>query len=159
MHVSDIGSRVDAGQQFAVAERAGEWTAIWYLGQKGWFHNPPGARNALWATGWVATPKQGRDSIPVYGRAYPEAEAYPEGVPPQAIVPLQYQLLAGQRYAVGLVAATEYYRAVTFDPTNHVVVRGDLPLLPDPVRPPHRLRPVRRRGHHAVPDRSAVARK
>jgi hypothetical protein len=126
MHVSDIGSRVDAGQQFAVAERTGEWTAIWYLGQKGWFHDPPGARNALWATGWVATPRPGLESIPVYGRAYPEAEAYPEGVPPQAIVPLQYQLLAGQRYAVGLVAATEYYRAVTFDPANHVVVRGDL---------------------------------
>jgi N-acetylmuramoyl-L-alanine amidase len=126
MRVSDIGSRVDTGQQYAVAERSGEWTAIWYLGQKGWFHDPPGARSALWATGWVATPKPGRDSIPVFGRAYPEPEAYPEGVPPQAITPLQYALPAGQRYAVGMVAATEYYRAVTIDPANHVVVEGDL---------------------------------
>ena len=61
----------------------------------------------------------------MYGRACPEAEAYPEGVPPQAIVPLPYQLLAGQRYSV-IHAETEYYRAVTFDPANHVVVRGEL---------------------------------
>jgi hypothetical protein len=47
-------------------------------------------------------------------------------VPPQAIAPLPYQLLAGQRYAVGQEPETEYYRAVTFDPANHVVVRGEL---------------------------------
>jgi hypothetical protein len=126
MRVSDIGSRVDTGQQYAVADQSGDWTAIWYLGQKGWFHNPPGARNALWASGWVVTPKPDKQSISVYGRAYPEAAAYPAGVPPQAIVPLQYKLLAGQRYAVGLLPETEYYRAVTFDPAGHVVVSGDL---------------------------------
>ncbi len=125
MHVSDIGSRVDTGQQFAVADRSGDWIAIWYLGQKGWFESPPDAPTALWATGWVVTPKPGLDAVPVYGRAYPEAEAYPEGVPPQAIAPLPYQLLAGQRYSV-THAETEYYRAVTFDPANHVVVRGEL---------------------------------
>ncbi len=126
MHVSDIGSRVDTGQQYAVADRSGDWIAVWYLGQKGWFESPPDAPTALWATGWVVTPKPGLDAVPVYGRAYPEAEAYPEGVPPQAIVPLPYQLLAGQRYAVGQEPETEYYRAVTFDPANHVVVRGEL---------------------------------
>ena len=126
MHVSDIGSRVDSGQQYAVAERSGDWIAIWYLGQKGWFESPPDAPTAIWASGWVATPRPGLDAVPVYGRAYPEEEAYPEGVPPQAIVPLPYQLLAGQRYSVGLEAAAEYYRAVTFNPANHVVVRGEL---------------------------------
>jgi hypothetical protein len=126
MRVSDIGSRVDTGQQYAVLDRSGDWTAIWYLGQKGWFHDPPDARNALWASGWVATPKPDRQSIPVFGRAYPESAAYPAGVPPQSIVPLQYKLLAGQRYAVGLLADTEYYRAVTFDPAQHVVVSGQL---------------------------------
>jgi hypothetical protein len=47
-------------------------------------------------------------------------------VPPQAIAPLPYQLLAGQRYAVGQEPETEYYRTVTFDPANRVVVRGEL---------------------------------
>lgn len=127
MRVSDIGSRVDTGQQYAVADRSGDWTAIWYLGQKGWFHDPPGARNAVWATGWVVTPKPDKEWIPVYGRAYPEPEAYPAGVPVQAIVPLQYQLPAGQRYAVGQSPEAEYYRAVTLDPAQHVVVSGELP--------------------------------
>ncbi|HLM74681.1 MAG TPA: hypothetical protein VK459_18365, partial [Polyangiaceae bacterium] len=41
-------------------------------------------------------------------------------------VPLQYELLAGQRYAVGFSPETEYYRAVTLDPANHVVVSGNI---------------------------------
>jgi len=130
MGVADVGSRADAGQQYAVADRSGQgddrWTAIWYLGQKGWFRDPAGARTALWASGMVVTPRPGLASVPVYGRAYPEAEAYPEGVPPQAIAPLQYEMLAGQRYVLGQEPETEYYRAVTFDATQHVVVRGDL---------------------------------
>jgi N-acetylmuramoyl-L-alanine amidase len=126
MRISDIGSRVDTGQQYAVADRSGDWTAIWYLGQKGWFYDPPKARNAVWATGWVVTPKPDKSWIPVYGRAYPEPEAYPAGVPVQAIVPLQYKLLVGQRYAVGFSPEAEYYRAVTLDPAQHVVVRGEL---------------------------------
>jgi hypothetical protein len=130
MDVADVGSRADAGQQYAVADRSGDgddrWTAIWYLGQKGWFRDPAGARTSLWASGMVVTPRPGLASVPVYGRAYPEAEAYPEGVPPQAIAPLQYEMLAGQRYALGQEPETEYYRAVTFDSTQHVVVSGDL---------------------------------
>jgi N-acetylmuramoyl-L-alanine amidase-like protein len=125
MRVSDVGSRVDAGQQYAVAGRQGDWTAIWYLGQKGWFYDPPGARNALWAIGLVATPAPGKETIPVYGRAYPEASAYPAGIAPQSVVPLQYALPAGQRYALGAITRGEYYYATTFDPADHVVVRGD----------------------------------
>lgn len=126
MNVADIGSRVSTGQQFAVAEVRGDWTAIWYLGQKGWFYNPRKAPTAVWTKALVATPKPGRDSIPVYGRAYPEPEAYPDDVPVQPIVPLQYSLPAGQEYVVGMKAAAEYYRAVTFDPANHKVIRGEL---------------------------------
>ena len=126
MDVADIGSRVGTGQQFAVAEVRRDWTAVWYLGQKGWFHNPRSAPTALWATTLVATPKPGRTSVPVYGRAYPEPEAYPADVPVQAIVPLQYALPAGQEYVVGMKADTEYYRAVTFDPAPHKVIRGEL---------------------------------
>ncbi|MEQ4206638.1 peptidoglycan recognition family protein [Actinopolymorpha sp. B9G3] len=126
MDVADIGSRAGAGQQFAVAETRGDWTAVWYLGQKGWFHNPRRSPTAVWTKAMVATPKAGKASIPVYGRAYPEAAAYPPDVPVQAIVPLQYALPAGQEYVVGMKADTEYYRAVTFDPTNHKVIRGSL---------------------------------
>ena len=126
MHISDHSSRVETGQQFAVADRAGDWTAIWYLGQKGWFRNPRSNPAAVSSFGFVVTPKPGLDSVPVYGRAYPEAAAYPPGINPQAVTPLQYRLPAGQRYSLGLVAPSEYYWAVTFDATNHTVVRGNL---------------------------------
>ncbi|MGQ5260793.1 N-acetylmuramoyl-L-alanine amidase [Micromonospora sp. ZYX-F-536] len=129
MYVSDHGARASAGQTYAVAEVRGDWTAIWYLGQKAWFHNPTSARTAKWATGFVVTPKPGKATIPVYGRAYPEQAAYPAGVPYQAISPLQYTFAAGQRYAVGGILPSEYYRATTFDgssPGDWTVVRGDL---------------------------------
>ncbi|WP_240796382.1 peptidoglycan recognition family protein [Streptomyces sp. RFCAC02] len=123
--VNDVGARASAGQRFAVADRSGEWTAIWYLGQKAWFHNPADAPTALNAQGWVVTGKDGADTIPVYGRAYPEAAAYPDGVPVQAVSPLVYEIPADQAYAVGLRTPSEYYRAVTYDPAGHQVVRGE----------------------------------
>jgi hypothetical protein len=127
MYISDHGARAATGQVYAVADRQGDWTAIWYLGQKAWFYNPASAPAAEWSTGLVATPKAGKTTIPVYGRAYPEAAAYPAGVPVQAIVPLQYTLSAGQRYSVGNVLPSEYYRASTFDgssPGDWTVIRG-----------------------------------
>jgi hypothetical protein len=123
MVVSDHGSRVEAGQTYAVADRQGAWTAIWYLGQKGWFRTS----DAKWSTGLVAVPKPGLTTIPVYGRAYPEPSAYPAGVPYQPITPLQYTFAAGQRYAVSLIVPGEYYRATTFDgssPGDWTVIRG-----------------------------------
>ncbi|GHF88184.1 hypothetical protein FHX82_000932 [Amycolatopsis bartoniae] len=120
MGVSDVGSRASTGQQYAVAEVSGEWTAIWYLGQKGWFRSAA----AVPALGQVVTPKPGLASVPVYGRAYPEAAAYPANVPPQAVTPLQYTFAAGQKYVAGPVLPSEYYWSTTFDPTTHVVVRG-----------------------------------
>jgi hypothetical protein len=124
--VYDHSARAATGQRYAVADRTRDWTAIWYLGQKAWFHNPPGNRTAVPSRGLVVTPKPGLATIPVYGRAYPEPEAYPQGVPVQTLQPLQYTLAAGQRYTVGLTARSEYYRAVTFDASQHVVVRGEL---------------------------------
>ncbi|MEV1333651.1 N-acetylmuramoyl-L-alanine amidase [Micromonospora costi] len=129
MYISDHGARASAGQTYAVAEVRGDWTAIWYLGQKAWFHNPASAPTAKWATGFVVTPKPGRATIPVYGRAYPEQDAYPAGVTYQTISPLQYTFPAGQRYAVGGVLPGEYYKATTFDgssPGDWTVIRGDL---------------------------------
>ncbi|MFE5935503.1 N-acetylmuramoyl-L-alanine amidase [Streptomyces sp. NPDC056470] len=122
--VNDTGARASTGQQYAVAERRGDWTAIWYLGQKAWFHNPEGQRTAVGSRGLVLTPKEGLTEVPVYGRAYPEASAYPAGVPVQAVSPLPYKLLAGQSYVVGGRTPGEYYFAPVFDTTGHRVVRG-----------------------------------
>ncbi|MFJ1762085.1 N-acetylmuramoyl-L-alanine amidase [Amycolatopsis sp. NPDC088138] len=126
MDVADVGSRVATGQQYAVAGTSGDWTAIWYLGQKGWFHNPRKASVAKPAIGLVVTPKPGLATIPVYGRAYPEPEAYPANLTPQAITPLPYTLAAGQKYSSAGVVGSEYYSATTFDVADHVVVKGKL---------------------------------
>ncbi|MET9803090.1 peptidoglycan recognition family protein [Streptomyces sp. NPDC006368] len=122
--VNDTGARASTGQRYAVAERRGEWTAIWYLGQKAWFHNPPARPTAIGARARLVTPREGLAEIPVYGRAYPEASAYPAGVPVQAVSPLPYTLPAGQRYVTGGRTPGEYYFAPGFDTAGHRVVRG-----------------------------------
>jgi hypothetical protein len=126
--VSDHCARGSAGQTYAVAEQIEGWTAIWYLGQKAWFSNAQA--RPLWNPGFVVQPKAGLTSIPVYGRAYPEAAAYPADIPAQAVSPLaQYSVPAGQRYAMGPVLQGEYYRAVTFDqpaPADHIVISGEM---------------------------------
>jgi len=122
--VNDVGSRVSTGQRYAVAGRYGGWTAIWYLGQKAWFKNPKKQPTAVDASGLVVTPRAGLTEVPVYGRAYPEKEAYPTGVPAQAVSPLPYKLLEGQRYAVGDKVPGEYFYAPTFDTAPHKVVIG-----------------------------------
>ncbi|MFE9058006.1 N-acetylmuramoyl-L-alanine amidase [Streptomyces mutabilis] len=122
--VNDLSSRVSTGQQYAVADRWGDWTAIWYLGQKAWFRNSEENPAAVPASGRVITPRKGLDSVPVYGRAYPEQAAYPAGVPAQAVSPLPYRVLAGQEYVVGEKVPGEYYYAVTFDEASHRVVTG-----------------------------------
>ncbi len=76
------------------------------------------------ATGAVVTPKDGLTEIPVYGRAYPEASAYPAGIPAQAVSPLPYKLLADQKYVAGEKVRGEHYYAVTFDTAAHRVVVG-----------------------------------
>jgi N-acetyl-anhydromuramyl-L-alanine amidase AmpD len=122
--VNDLASRVSTGQQYAVAGQDGDWTAIWYLGQKAWFKNPAEQPTAVHAKGLVVTPKAGAADVPVYGRAYPEAAAYPAGVPAQAVSPLPYRIPAGQKYVVGDAMPGQYYYAVTFDEASHKVVTG-----------------------------------
>ncbi|MEU1146716.1 N-acetylmuramoyl-L-alanine amidase [Streptomyces sp. NPDC005863] len=122
--VNDTGARLSTGQQYAVADRQGDWTAVWYLGQKAWFKNPKKQPTAVDARGSVVTPKDGAAEVPVYGRAYPEKEAYPAGVPVQAVSPLPYKILAGQKYVIGDKVPGEYFYAPTFDTAPHKVVRG-----------------------------------
>ncbi|MFJ9038738.1 N-acetylmuramoyl-L-alanine amidase [Streptomyces sp. NPDC102406] len=123
--VNDMASRVSTGQQYAVAGREGDWTAIWYLGQKAWFRNPAKQPTAVGAKGLVVTPKEGATQVPVYGRAYPEAAAYPAGMTPQAVSPLPYKLLPGQRYVIGGRTTGEYFYSPTFDTSTHRVVKGE----------------------------------
>ncbi len=129
-HVSDIGARATAGVEYAVAERQGDWTAIWFLGQKAWFLNENQTSTAKNVGGSYVVPKAGRAAAPLYGRAYPEAAAYaPYSTTwTQSVVPLQYSIPAGQRAAVAdATVSTDYYRAKTFDvppPADHVDVRG-----------------------------------
>lgn len=124
---ADWGSKASTGTRYVVAERRGDWTAIWWAGEKAWFHNP-GAKPVTTPTkGWTVTPKAGRDEVPTYGRAYPEASAYPETIPAQQVVPLQYTIKAGQAYSSGGPATTGYYYAKTIDdslPDDHTFVRG-----------------------------------
>jgi N-acetyl-anhydromuramyl-L-alanine amidase AmpD len=127
-NAEDIGARAQAGLTFAVAERRGDWTAIWFNGVKGWFHNPASDPTAIPVAGSYVMPKAGLAKVPVYGRAFPEASAYPAGIPVQALAPLQYAFKTGQRYAVGdLTVPTDYYRAATYSletPNDHVDVVG-----------------------------------
>ncbi|MCX4911722.1 N-acetylmuramoyl-L-alanine amidase [Streptomyces sp. NBC_00878] len=123
-NVNDLGSRVSTGQRYAVAGHDGDWTAIWFLGQKAWFKNPATQPTAVNATGQVVTPKAGLTEIPVYGRAYPEKDAYPAGVPVQAVSPLPYKVLEGQKYSAGNKVPGEYFYSPTFDTAPHRVVRG-----------------------------------
>ena len=123
--ICDTGDKASTGQRFAVAERRGRWTAIWYAGQKAWLYD----RGATFATqGSTVTVKPGRSSASVYGRAYPEAAAY-QGTPitPQPVIPLQYTISAGQHYVVAGLIRSSYYNTTTIHgtaPGDRVVVRG-----------------------------------
>jgi hypothetical protein len=127
--VYDHSARASTGQRFAVAARQGDWTAIWYLGQKAWFHDPAAAPTAVPSAGLVVTPRPGLATVPVYGRAYPEQEAYPADIPYQAVTPLQYTFSAGEKYTLAGAAPAEYYRAVTYDAAPHKVVKGKTKYL------------------------------
>jgi hypothetical protein len=109
-----------------VAGQQGDWTAIWYLGQRAWFYNPASAPAAVPVHGLVAVPRHGRTTVPVYGLPFPEESAYPKSVPVQAISALPYEFGAGQSYAVGGGNRSQYYYAKTVNLSEHVMVRGKL---------------------------------
>jgi N-acetyl-anhydromuramyl-L-alanine amidase AmpD len=123
--VNDLGSRVSAGQTFAVAGRSGDWTAIWFQGQEAWFKNPKKQPTAVGSAGRMVTPREGLSEIPVFGRALPEEEAYPEGVEEEPESPLPYHLMAGQRYVTQASIDSSYVPRSTFLDTPAAVVKGD----------------------------------
>ncbi|MGH3497519.1 MAG: N-acetylmuramoyl-L-alanine amidase [Nocardioidaceae bacterium] len=117
--VSDWGPRAAAGQKLVVAQRAGDWVGVWWSGQLGWIYSPKDHPTVLRSHGVTVTAMPGANSVPVYGRAYPEAAAYAKyggNIPTQSVVPLQYSIKAGQRYVLADHATRgDYYYAVTYN--------------------------------------------
>ncbi|GHJ37453.1 N-acetylmuramoyl-L-alanine amidase [Streptomyces sp. TS71-3] len=120
--VNDWSDTVQDGQQFVVAGKQGDWTAIWFDGQKGWIHNP-GGRNTLPAHGVRIVKAAGDTAAPVYGTAYPDAAEYPAGHSPSTQKPLtaaNYKIPAGQAY----VADQQAVPSDDFFAKDGVVVTG-----------------------------------
>jgi hypothetical protein len=127
--VADIGARAVAGHKFVVAGRVPGWTAVWYLGEIGWIQNENvSGRKVLRASSGLQVGAAGAAAVPVYGRAYPEASAYPQEIPVQAVSPLVYTIKPGQSYVLADARLpTDYYYAKTYDsslPRDHTVVVG-----------------------------------
>jgi hypothetical protein len=114
----DWGDKTVTGQSFAVAERKGDWIAIWYGGQKAWLQSPRAARTTIDGGGTLVTPKAGLATIPVYGRAYPSSVS---------VRTLGYTIPAGQVYVAKDLMGADYYDAPTFtlNPADHTVVKGN----------------------------------
>ncbi|WP_324607802.1 peptidoglycan recognition family protein [Streptomyces sp. NRRL F-5123] len=96
--INDWSATVSAGQQFVVAGRQGEWTAVWYGGQKVWFDNPHGM-NTVRARHVKILTTAGDTAARVYGEAYPDPSEYPAGLSPDSAPAFtRYTFPAGQEY-------------------------------------------------------------
>lgn len=127
--IYDWGDKAVTGQSFYKAGQQGDWTAIYYGGQKVWFYNPRGEKTVP-GQGMLITPKKGETAIPVYGVAWPEQSAYTgTGIPQWArgqLEPLQYSIPAGQMYvATGPFQSDYYYAKLYNQPLTNQVVKGN----------------------------------
>jgi len=114
--IQDVGGRAAAGQKLVVARTEGEWVGVWWAGSLAWFVNPVTAPVVTIGAGKIVTATAGLTAAPVYGRAYPEASAYPSTIAPQAVTPIEYTIPAGQAYVLtDAGVTTDYYYAKTFD--------------------------------------------
>lgn len=147
--VSDWSDKLVTGEDFVVAGVSGDWTQIWYAGKAVWFYNPRGSYTQPVTGGLmkIITPESGASSIPVYGRAYPDASAYPSSVTVQPVTPLtKYSIPAGQSYVTSGVAETgDFYNTININgdggPGDRVLVTGTTQYYP--IRYNHRLAYVR----------------
>jgi len=124
---ADWGDKASTGQQFAVAGRQGDWTAIWWDGAEVWFANPAAQPVITPTTAFVVEPRAGLTSVPTFGVAYPAASEYPAAIPSRAVTPLPYTIQSGQSYVLGGPTPTDYYYAQTIDsslPDDHTDVPG-----------------------------------
>ncbi|GAA2739758.1 N-acetylmuramoyl-L-alanine amidase [Kitasatospora cinereorecta] len=120
-NAADWSDKAVAGGSYVVADVQGQWTAIWYNGQKAWFWNDGSIAAADNRAGqFVLTPKPGLSSIAVYGRSYPEYGAYAAAgvpAPDPNITALSATLPAGQSYVPVSVTPVngDFYYAPTID--------------------------------------------
>ncbi|MGW0892494.1 N-acetylmuramoyl-L-alanine amidase [Saccharopolyspora sp. NPDC002578] len=129
--IDDWGDKATTGRQYAVAERSGDWLAIWFDGRKAWLHDPDGKNTTPASDVDLRTPV--RDGIPTYGRPLPDAADYPGGIDPQVLEPLPYTIPAGQVYVTGTPTdALDYYATYDEldDPDNHTVISGSETFVP-----------------------------
>lgn len=118
--INDWGAMAAAGQQFVVADKDGDWTAVWFGGSKVWFHNPHGCNTAP-AHGVKVITAAGTAPVAVYGSSYPDAAEYPAGLSPSTQAPLSmYTVPAGQAY----VATVAPSPTDDFFPSSGAVVTG-----------------------------------
>jgi hypothetical protein len=86
--------------------------------------NPKTQPTAVGAGGRMVTPREGLNEIPVFGRALPEEDAYPEGVEQEPESPLPYHFMAGQRYVTQASIDSSYVPRSSFLDTPAAVVKG-----------------------------------
>lgn len=126
-NLNDWGNKAAIGQSYYQVDQQGDWTAIDYGGKKAWFYNPNN-KFTVPGDGILITPKEGLDSIPVYGAAYPEQSAYDgTGIASSArgVAEPLYQMPKGQTYVATGPIQSDYYHAKIFnDPSTNQVVKG-----------------------------------
>ena len=164
------GNKAGSGRLYYRADRSGDWDAIYFGGQLGWFYNPGRRFTRLPLLGGakvVVTPKAGSGSIAVYGGSYPGDAAYKPPTTPQHLEKV-YDLPEGQRYiADGPITADYYWAkvwAATLPMSSHKVVADSTPYYVLSFN--HRLALVRAadvtvvpttRGHGGGPDKYGLS--
>ncbi|MEV8626418.1 peptidoglycan recognition family protein [Streptomyces sp. NPDC051079] len=122
--IDDWGSTVVWGQEFVVADMRGDWTAIWFGGQKGWIHNPAGVNTRPAPNARIVRPASGA-KVSVYTTAYPRTDEYPRGLPASAQTRFDmYGFPPGQSYVATRtpLGADDFFPATPTRP--EVVVTG-----------------------------------
>lgn len=125
--IADWSNKAVAGRRYAVAQRRGDWTGIWYRGTVAWL--PTAAVTP--ARGWTIRARAGA-KVPVFAAALPEPAEWPAGTPagqpssPPAMTQL-YTISGDQLYPLAGRQPAAYYYARFDDaqvPLNHTIIRG-----------------------------------
>jgi hypothetical protein len=127
--IEDWGAKATYGQKYGLADQKGDWTAIWFGGQKAWFYNPASQPTAVLTHATTIKLKPGATAAgTIFGGAYPEASVYPADVKGPIQPKLSYTFQAGQTYvADDAKAPTDYFYDATIDyskPHDHEIFTG-----------------------------------